>query len=727
MRNIWRLFIGDLKRIGGNTITTLVVLGLVLLPSLFSWFNLIACWDVFGNTGQLTVAVANSDDGYESDLVPLRVNVGERVMSALRENDQLNWVFTNEEDAIDGTKSGRYYAAVVIPEDFSRNMLTFYESNEESATIFYYANDKKSAIAPKVTDQGADQISAQVNRVFSETLSEIALAISSSLYDYADSADINGRIGELAGHLSRVSKEMGRTASIINLYAEVVETAQALVDDSTLLLSEARTSADAVVDTASNAKAAADSTTSSLEDAIALLGEAFDQSTAGFSTVPDAVDAAFNTADTLSADAASNLRNRAAAIDSIAGKLHQLASELAKIEAFVPEDIAQDLANLVTRVENAAQLQDQLRDGLNGAADNLEAGASSSQETREQVKELAVQASNSLELARSEYESNLKPTLSDLSSTLDNATNTLAATGGKLDAIGDEMNGVSAELKEGMSDTSSKLTKAAANLDKTAGDIEQLAKDITKAISSGDAAELRKIIGANPAALAAVLSEPVTLERIAVYPVENFGSAMSPLYTTLALWIGALLMMVTLKVLPSNRTIRELNNPSPSQLFCGRFGVVAVISLAQSTVMCLGNLLFLGVQAEHPLLYLLCFWVAGLVFAFIIYTLVASFGNLGKALAVLLLILQVSGGGGSFPLLLLPDLIQNISPFLPVTHVVNAMRASMFGIYNGDFWIEMGMLLLFAVPFLLLGLVFRNPLIKVVARYVERVEASKLM
>ncbi|MDO4890484.1 MAG: YhgE/Pip family protein, partial [Coriobacteriaceae bacterium] len=205
------------------------------------------------------------------------------------------------------------------------------------------------------------------------------------------------------------------------------------------------------------------------------------------------------------------------------------------------------------------------------------------------------------------------------------------------------------------------------------------------------------------------------------------GSAMSPLYTTLALWIGNLLMMVTLKVLPSERSTRGLRNPTSAQLFCGRFGIVALISLMQSTVMCLGHLFFLGVQVQNPLLYLLCFWVAGLVFAFIIYTLVASFGNLGKALSVVLLIVQVSGGGGSFPLQLLPEPIQAISPFLPITHVVNAMRAAMFGLYNGDFWMEMGVLLLFAVPLIFLGLVFRNPLLKVVDRFVQKVEASKLM
>ena len=192
MRNAWRLFVGDLKRLRSNVITGIVVLGLIALPSLFSWFNMLACWDVFDNTGNLTVAVANSDEGYESDLVPIRVNIGENVMSALRENEQMNWYFTTEEDAVEGVRAGRYYAAVVIPATFSRDMMSFYSDDVEHAQITYYSNQKKSAIAPKVTDQGADQVSNKVNTAFAETISEVAIGLSTALAEYADQSDANG-------------------------------------------------------------------------------------------------------------------------------------------------------------------------------------------------------------------------------------------------------------------------------------------------------------------------------------------------------------------------------------------------------------------------------------------------------------------------------------------------------------------------------------------------------
>lgn len=237
------------------------------------------------------------------------------------------------------------------------------------------------------------------------------------------------------------------------------------------------------------------------------------------------------------------------------------------------------------------------------------------------------------------------------------------------------------------------------------------------------------MLSADVSVLSKALSAPVGIDRVAVFPVENFGSAMAPLYTSLALFIGSLLILVVLKPTVSERKIREagLVNVKPRQLFLGRFGCMAFLSLCQTTLMGLGNLFFLQVQVAHPWLYMGVFWLAGLVFTFLIYALVFSFANLGKAIAVLLLIVQVTGCGGSFPLQLLPSFIQQLSPWLPATHVVNAMRAAMMGTYGNDYWVQMGELALFLVPAALLGLVLRKPLAKFMTWYVEQVESSKLI
>ena len=212
MKNVWLLFKGDLKRITQNVVTLVIAIGLVVLPSLFSWYNMLACWDVFDNTGNLKVAVANTDEGYTSDLFPTKIRIGDEVVSALRANDQLEWVITDKEDAIDGARSGRYYAAVVIPESFSRDMLSFNFDDEGHASITYYSNQKKNAIAPKLTDQGADRVAAQVNAVFTQTLAEIALNLAQSLAKFTDESGIDSSLTGLGDRIDSLGEQMEQAA-----------------------------------------------------------------------------------------------------------------------------------------------------------------------------------------------------------------------------------------------------------------------------------------------------------------------------------------------------------------------------------------------------------------------------------------------------------------------------------------------------------------------------------
>ena len=727
MRNVLRLAADDFKRLFSNIVSIIIVLGLVLLPSIFTWYNVLACWDVFGNTGNLKVAVANSDEGYQSDLVPLKVNIGDQVVSALRANDQMNWVFTDEEDAVDGAEAGRYYAAVVIPQSFSRDMMTFYSGDVEHARIVYYSNEKKNAIAPKVTGQGADQISAQVNRVFAETLSETALGISQALLDYMDDTDAGGALGKLAGSIGDIGGQMTTAADALRLHARVLGSARTLIEGSGGLLAQAGTLADEAASSSETARAAAGSVADAMDGAADALSTALRQSSEGFAAVPDALDVAFASASTTAADAAAQLRASATAAQDQGVAFRSAASQLREIAAALPQESRPAVEAMADQLDASADLADQLGSSLSGAADAVEAGDADAQAKRDEAAGLAQQARDSLQGIRVDYDADIAPTLERLSDDVGSVASSLPAMAAALQSAGDDLSSAAGSMAQRLGDAEQALLSAADELADSGAELGDLSRRIDEALATGDSQTLRQVIGQDPSALAQALSAPVQLDRHAVYPVNSFGSAMAPLYTTLALWIGALLIMVALKVAPCERALAELDDPRPWQLFAGRFVVVAVLSLLQSTCIGLGNLLFLGVQAVEPALYLLCLWGSGLVFAFIIYALVASFANFGKALSVMLLIIQVSGGGGSYPLALLPDFFQAASPALPITHAVNAMRAAMFGVYQGDFWIEMGVLVLFALPFVLLGFVLRNPLIKIVDRFVEKVESTKVM
>lgn len=728
MKVIWRLFVNDMKRIFGNLVTGLIILGLVLLPSIFSWYNVLACWDVFHNTGNLKVAVVNNDEGYQSDLVPLKVNMGEQVSTSLLANDQMDWILTDEDDAIDGAKSGKYYAAVVIPESFSKDMMTFYSDESSHADLIYYSNDKKNVVAPKLTDQGASKASDMVNQVFTKTITEVGLNVASSLLKYSDNANLDSRLGDLADHVNSMGAQMSDASKTLKTYASVLDASQSLVTGSAQLLGQAGDSASQVMDSANQAKDSVSSMSDALKSSNDVLGQAIANSAAGYDGLSSSIDAAFNSSGDLAGSSATSLRSQADSVKSKADQFESLASQIDNLAAQQTDpDLQKTLESLAKQMHVSADSQEALAKGLADAASGIESGNADAQSKHQEVSGLIDQAKQSVGQLSDDYNSTIKPQLDTLMGQISSMSSSLSSSASTLSSVGDDLQNGADSLSERIATSKQKLLDTASDLDSSAEKFTSLSAAMYEALSSGDMEQLKTVLYSDPDALASALAAPVQLERHAVFPAENFGSQMAPLYTTLGLWVGSLLLAVAIKVNVSRKAQLELGYPKLHQLFLGRFGVFAFVSLCQTTILALGNMLFLQVQVEEPLLYLICFWLAGLVFTFIIYTLVVSFANLGKAIAVFLLIIQVTSGGGSYPLQTLPDFFQWLSPFLPATHVISAMRAAMMGVYCNDFWIEIGQLLLFVVPFLLLGLVFRKPLMKFLNWYVEKVEESKLV
>lgn len=648
MHNIWTLFKSDLRHLFANVVSTIITIGLVVMPSIFAWYNLIACWDVFDNTGHLTVAVANEDEGYESDLVPIRVNVGDMLVSELRANDQIGWRIVSEEEAVDGAKSGKYYAAVVIPKDFSRDMLRFYMDDSERAQITYYSNEKKNAISPKITMTGADTVSEKVNTVFAQSISEVMLSVAESVSRYADDMDVHGQIAALADHINAMSEDTNRVADVVEMYSGTLESAQRLLDSGSKLIRQAQ---DEIVSMMETADASADGLTSAAEDIAAAQGK-----------LEEALSSAQASFDELRA-----------LIDS----------------------------------SGLSQLLDP--------------------EVVQRIDQLAASAQANIQAARKDYNENLKP---DLDRLIAAAKGLDADASQAISGMKEAESGISAATDSAqgiLGDAVAQIGSVTGDLRASADTLRGLATSISEALVTGDPAALQAVLGADAQSMAEALSAPVGIERIAVFPSENFGSAMAPFYTTLAVFIGSLLILVVVKPSVSNRAQANLRNPKPREMLIGRFLSLVCISLAQTTLIGIGNIFFLQVQVVHPWLLMLDLWFSSLVFTFLIYVLVLAFANLGKALAICLLILQITGCGGSYPLQILPDFVQNVSPFLPATHTVDAMRAAMFGMYNGDFWVQLGELALFLIPAALIGFALRKPFEKFMKWYVRTVESTKII
>ena len=149
MKTVFRIFLRDLKRLSRNRAAALVMVGVCLLPSLYAWFNIAANMDPYGNTAGIKVAIANCDRGASSDIISL--NAGDTIVQSLKKNDQLGWVFVDEKKAKEGVRSGKYYAAIVIPDDFSNSLLSVLSGEIKDPKLDYYINEKKNAIAAKIT------------------------------------------------------------------------------------------------------------------------------------------------------------------------------------------------------------------------------------------------------------------------------------------------------------------------------------------------------------------------------------------------------------------------------------------------------------------------------------------------------------------------------------------------------------------------------------------------
>ena len=736
MRNIIAIFKRDLSRIRGSVVALIVAVGLVIVPTLYAWFNIAGSWDPYGNTGNLKVAVANSDDGYMSDLIPVRVNIGDTVVSALRENDQLDWRFVSESDAVEGVRSGEYYAAVVIPENFSSRMMTVFSSDAEHAEIVYYENQKANAIAPRVTDKAASTVRQQIDETFAKTISDVGLATTSSLLEFMDGDQIAAYAGNLSGTLAGAITTLRDASGSVDEFAGLLQSSTGLLDSTSDLLASAGTASKDAKALVGDAKTGLSGMHDALDAAVAAINQSLKDSAGDYDAAAKAIDEAFGAADAHVSLTATQLRDASADVAKRASDMRDVQDNILAVERDVegsnlPEKLKAELVQKIdivaNTVGNVANQQELLAKHLSDAAASLETGAADARAKAQAVKDGIAEAKGSIGGVKDSYNATLKQQISDLSDAVADVARRGSDMADDLGATVTDLSHAASALSDDLAGAHEVLAGASADLVSAADDLQRLKEGLDTAVTSGDLDRVRELIGSDPAALADALAAPVALDRQAVYHIKNYGSAMAPFYTTLSIWVAGIVLAAMLKANVDEADVKALGNPRLHELYLGRYAFFALLAFAQATLVCAGDLLFFGIQCEHPFQFMLVGWLAGFVFSNMIYTLTVSFGDIGKAIAVVLLVMQVAGSGGTFPIEMTADFFQAVYPFLPFTHAINAMHAAMAGAYGMEFWIELGTLSLYLIPSLALGLVFRRPVIRANRWIIEKLEETKLM
>lgn len=736
MRNIIAIFKRDLSRIRGSVVALIVAVGLVIVPTLYAWFNIAGSWDPYGNTGNLKVAVANSDDGYMSDLIPVRVNIGDTVVSALRENDQLDWRFVSESDAVEGVRSGEYYAAVVIPENFSSRMMTVFSSDAEHAEIVYYENQKANAIAPRVTDKAASTVRQQIDETFAKTISDVGLATTSSLLEFMDGDQIAAYAGNLSGTLAGAITTLRDASGSVDEFAGLLQSSTGLLDSTSDLLASAGAANEDAEALVGDAKTGLSGMHDALDAAVAAINQSLKDSAGDYDAAAKAIDEAFGAADAHVSLTVTQLCDASADVAKRASDMRDVQDNILAVERDVegsnlPEKLKAELVQKIdivaNTVGNVANQQELLAKHLSDAAASLETGAADARAKAQAVKDGIAEAKGSIGGVKDSYNATLKQQISDLSDAVADVARRGSDMADDLGATVTDLSHAASALSDDLAGAHEVLAGASADLVSAADDLQRLKEGLDTAVTSGDLDRVRELIGSDPAALADALAAPVALDRQAVYHIKNYGSAMAPFYTTLSIWVAGIVLAAMLKANVDEADVKALGNPRLHELYLGRYAFFALLAFAQATLVCAGDLLFFGIQCEHPFQFMLVGWLAGFVFSNMIYTLTVSFGDIGKAIAVVLLVMQVAGSGGTFPIEMTADFFQAVYPFLPFTHAINAMHAAMAGAYGMEFWIELGTLSLYLIPSLALGLVFRRPVIRANRWIIEKLEETKLM
>lgn len=696
MNKILKVFTNDMKKISTNVIAVVIILGLSILPSLYAWFNIFSNWDPYGpsSTGNIKVAVVSDDAGAE--ISGLEINIGATVVEALQANNTIGWVFTdNSDETIEGVKAGDYYAALVIPETFSEDMVSFLTGDLEHPQIIYYENGKKNAIAPKITQKAQKTVRQQVNATFISTLAESAMkagnVISATDSDGVSIADT------MTEKLTALSADMDTYINILSSFKGIMDSAQSIISTTKIMLPSLDTVLDSSKTSLSSMQTMVNSSTNTVNTVSDMMLSSLDMIDGTLTMISNVVNSDLSSAQTVS----TIVLNGIGAVNNMIPYAKEIFnSSVAGIEAKGDEKINSQI--------NAIRGQfDLVKSDADHVGSSSAVAVSNSNDLIDKIQAELEHCSNDIAVLKDTYSSSVKP---QLSSTVTNAQAALNTTVNALSSFNLNL-GSTDNVLTSYSDT---LADGNTNLDTTlelAQELSDYIKTLTENMSELSDNEnynkLIEVMDSNPELLGEFASSPVSLDTVRIYPIENYGSAMAPFYTVLALWVGALILVAIIHV--KVHPIPGVSGICPRHAYFGRYMLFFLVGQLQTLITVLGDLHFIGIQCEHPVM----FWFAGamcsFVFTLFIYSLTVALGNIGEALAVVVMVVQVAGAGCTFPIETLPKVFHSLYNYLPFQFGMNAMKEAIAGLYENNYWTYIAKLSVYLLVSLFIGLVGAIP------------------
>ncbi len=723
MKNILAIFKADVRGLVKNVLALIIIIGLCILPSLYAWFNIYSNWDPYANTGNIKIAAYSEDEGYTGEDGTVQ-NMGGKILDNLKENTAIGWTMVNSgEEAIEGVKSGDYYAAVVIEKDFSYKMFNMFAEGFANPGITYYENEKKNAVATKITDTAVSTLQQSIDAQFVDV---VIRTVFEQTNNVSGEIETNNKIKEFTDKLTAVNNNLityeTTIESLISANKELTTSVGKAQDE----IDSLKGQVDTGIDDVTGVQNGISTTRTSLSDFNAKVKESVAQIESSLDKVVSELE---NTTVT------DDVRKMADDMIQTMKDVNTLKKEALKLEAAIkgiklPSDYDKETQDALNAIGSVIGNADDIREVINGlgitdAADKVTSRieaelAKKTDSVEDAVRTCKDYASN----MRNMFTNSLMPQIDGI---LANTEQILATVNTLLESINTTLENTGT-IFGGMVSTIGSTNQSLEQMQVIIQGVSEKLKSVTELFNGTTEDErvqaLRKLMSGDPDTYGEFFSEPVKIDTVEVYPIANYGSAMTPFYTVLALWVGALLLTALVKV---KAEPKNLQGVKLHQLYFGRYLLFFVLGQIQALVVVLGDIYLLHCQILDKGLFWFTASLTSFVFTLLVYSLTLSFGDIGKAVAVVIMVIQIAGSGGTFPIELLPSVYRNIYIFFPFPYAINAMRETIGGMYGNMYVKSLLQLMIFAVAALVLGLVIRKPFIKWNHFVEKRMEDTKMM
>ena len=716
MKKIWQVYLSNLKHVFSNRVAFLIVLVLCILPSLYAWFYLKSSRDPYGNTKGLKIAVVNEDLGVV--FRDQRVNIWADVVNELKTNDSIWWVFVDSQVAQEGTRLGKYYASIVIESWFSEKMVSLLDEFPRHPEIHYTVNEKINAIAPKITAKGASSIKENIQKSFLDSLNRVLMEKLNLIgFDLKNSKQ---SVYSLIDFVHDARTSLDHLDQKIDKMLELSYRSRFRLEEMYGKVPEVKTNINDVQSTLSKSSLLAQNSLNFLSTT----PEKIKGYKSELQTIANDIDGEFSRildkADQKNQNFAQDLQRINPKLSQLEQQVGNQAASLQQVRLLISSlfpgsPLLTKLDAAIANLNTVSAKSSSLRGTLSSVQSEVQQTIDFSRDTQKAITSLRDDMRTTLDEVHTNYQNDIEPLLTEVLKEID----TLSQQGTeKLDTLEKKLPQVEKNIDWGIEILNTEIEKIRSfqdKLPKLQSSVHVIDNQLQKLKKSWKVEELIQLATLNPRRFSDFVSEPVELVENKLFSIPNYGSAMSPFFTTLAIWVGSLL---SISLFTTKTREKAFQNFKSYQKYLGKRLFFLTIALLQGIVVSLWDMWLLDAYVANPRAFFFASLRVALVFSMIVYTTVSTFWSAGKAIVIIFLVLQLSGAGGTFPIELSGAFFQSINPFLPFTYAIAAMREAVGGVVWEIYLPNLIILLGFFGVFLLLGL-FVKPLI---ASKVERFE-----